>query len=77
MKKLKLIVNNNIKKKEKTIFFVKTELQSILNLYSRMVSNGTWKDYSLSSGSNNEYLIKGSKINKIDILFNKIEKNND
>ncbi|MFL2882824.1 MAG: DUF2794 domain-containing protein [Pelagibacteraceae bacterium] len=51
MKKLKLIVNNNIKKKEKTIFFVKTELQSILNLYSRMVSNGTWKDYSLSSGS--------------------------
>ncbi len=51
MKKLKLIVNNNIKNKQKTIFFVKTELQSILNLYSRMVSNGSWKDYSLSSGS--------------------------
>ena len=27
--------------------------------------------------SKNEYLIKGNKINKIDILFKKIEKNND
>ena len=31
----------------------------------------------LSSLSNNEYLKKGSNINKIDILFKKIEKNND
>ena len=31
----------------------------------------------LSSVENNEYLLKGSKINKIDILFKKIEKNND
>ena len=31
----------------------------------------------LSSVENNEYLIKGSKINKIDILFKKIDKNND
>ncbi len=37
----------------------------------------TEKDVILSSISNNEYLTKGSKINKIDILFNKIEKNND
>ena len=37
----------------------------------------TEQDIILSSISNNEYLIKGSKINKIDILFNKIEKNND
>ena len=51
MKELKLIINNNYKKKEKEIFFVKKELQSILNLYSKMVSNGTWKDYSLSAGS--------------------------
>ena len=27
--------------------------------------------------SENEYLIKGNSINKIDILFKKIEKNND
>ena len=51
MKLLKLIINNSFKKKEKKIFFVKEELQSILNLYSKMVSNGAWKDYSLSAGS--------------------------
>ena len=50
MKKIKLIVNNDLKK-DKEKFFVKKELQSILNLYAKMVSNGTWKDYSLSSGS--------------------------
>ncbi|MFL2889971.1 MAG: DUF2794 domain-containing protein [Pelagibacteraceae bacterium] len=51
MKNLRLIINNDIKRKSKDIFFVKTELQTILNLYARMVSNGTWKDYGLSSGS--------------------------
>ena len=35
------------------------------------------KDIVLSSIGNNEFLTKGSKINKIDILFKKIEKNND
>ena len=34
-------------------------------------------DINLSSVGKNELLIKGSKINKIDILFKKIEKNND
>ena len=33
------------------------------------------KDINLSSIENNENLKKGSKINKIDILFKKIEKN--
>ena len=50
MKNIKLIINNDLKK-EKEKFFVKTELQCILNLYAKMVSNGTWKDYSFSSGS--------------------------
>ena len=49
MKKIRLIINNDIKKKEKQRFFIKKELQCILNLYARMVSNGTWKDYSFSS----------------------------
>ena len=35
------------------------------------------KDINFSSIDNNEFLIKGNKINKIDILFKKIEKNND
>ena len=50
MKKIKLIINNDIKKSEKERFFIKKELQCILNLYAKMVSNGTWKDYSFSSG---------------------------
>ena len=49
MKHLKLIINNKSIKKD--IFFNKNELKLILNLYAKMVSNGTWKDYSFSSGS--------------------------
>ena len=46
MKHLKLIINNE--KKNVNIFFNKTELQTILNLYAKMVSSGEWKDYGLS-----------------------------
>ena len=49
MNKIRLIINNGIKKNEKQKFFIKKELQCILNLYAKMVSNGTWKDYSFSS----------------------------
>ena len=49
MKKIRLIVNNDFKKKEREKFFIKKELQCILNLYAKMVSNGSWKDYSFSS----------------------------
>ena len=35
------------------------------------------KDISFISIEDNEFLSKGSKINKIDILFKKIDKNND
>ena len=45
MKYLKLVINNE--KKKKDIFFSKMELKLILNLYSGMVSNGEWKDYGL------------------------------
>ena len=48
MNKLKLIINNSNKFKEN--FFIKKELQEILNLYAKMVSNGSWKDYGLSTG---------------------------
>ena len=34
-------------------------------------------DINLTSIENNEFLSKGSKINKIDILFKKIDKNYD
>ena len=46
MKHLKLVINNE--KKKRDIFFNKTELKLILNLYAEMVSDGEWKDYELS-----------------------------
>ena len=50
MRNIKLVINNDVKK-EKEKFFIKKELQCILNLYAKMVSNGSWKDYSFSTGS--------------------------
>ena len=50
MNKIRLVINNEAKKRDKEKFFIKKELQSILNLYAKMVSNGSWKDYSFSSG---------------------------
>ena len=50
MKNLKLVVNNVSNNSDREIFFVKKELQTILNLYGKMVSNGTWKDYGVSIG---------------------------
>ena len=46
MKHLKLVINNE--KKKRDIFFNKTELKLILNLYAEMVSSGEWKDYGLT-----------------------------
>ena len=50
MRNLKLVVNNTSSNKAREIFFIKKELQAILNLYGKMVSNGTWKDYGVSIG---------------------------
>tara|TARA_B100001093_G_C26431721_1_gene844307 strand:- start:30 stop:368 length:339 start_codon:yes stop_codon:yes gene_type:complete len=48
---LRLIINNSQKKIEEKHFFEKDELQIILNLYAKMVSEGSWKDYGLSISS--------------------------
>ena len=49
---LRLIINNvNDKKIEDKNFFTKNELKIILNLYAKMVSEGSWKDYGLSISS--------------------------
>tara|TARA_Y100000816_G_scaffold275362_1_gene243516 strand:+ start:1067 stop:1408 length:342 start_codon:yes stop_codon:yes gene_type:complete len=48
MKNIRLIIDND--RKTKQPYFIKKELQTILNLYAKMVSNGTWKDYSLYTG---------------------------
>ena len=47
---IRLVINNDSKKRDLEKFFIKNELQSILNLYAKMVSNGSWKDYSFTSG---------------------------
>ena len=48
---LKLIVNNNFVEDKKHLFFEKEELKIILNLYAKMVSEGSWKDYGLNISS--------------------------
>ena len=45
---LKLVVNNPNNKAEEKHFFEKDELKTILDLYAKMVSEGSWKDYGLS-----------------------------
>ena len=48
---LKLVVNNPQKQIEERQFFEKDELKIILDLYAKMVSEGSWKDYGLSISS--------------------------
>jgi hypothetical protein len=50
MRNLKLVINNVSNNNDREFFFVKKELQAILNLYGKMVSNGAWRDYGLSVG---------------------------
>ncbi len=50
-KNLKLVVNNIYKDENYNYFFEKDELKIILDLYAKMVSEGTWKDYGLSISS--------------------------
>jgi len=47
-KNLKLVINNSYKQIEERQFFEKNELKVILNLYAKMVSAGSWKDYGLN-----------------------------
>ena len=50
-REIKLVVDNSFKTKENKFFFEKKELKTILNLYAKMVSRGTWKDYGLHISS--------------------------
>tara|TARA_B100000131_G_C17974945_1_gene556064 strand:+ start:619 stop:957 length:339 start_codon:yes stop_codon:yes gene_type:complete len=48
---LKLVINNPYFENENKYFFEKNELKIILDLYAKMVSNGSWKDYGLNISS--------------------------
>ena len=50
-KHLKLVVNNSYNNQNQKYFFEKEELKIILDLYAKMVSNGSWKDYGLKISS--------------------------
>ena len=51
MSNLKLVINNSNKEQNQKYFFEKKELKIILDLYAKMVSEGSWKDYGLSISS--------------------------
>ena len=48
---LKLVINNIYSEKNPQYFFEKDELKIILDLYAKMVSEGSWKDYGLNISS--------------------------
>ena len=48
---LKLVINNAYKQLEERQFFERDELKVILDLYAKMVSEGSWKDYGLNISS--------------------------
>ena len=48
---LKLVVNNVYLDQNQKFFFEKKELKIILDLYAKMVSEGSWKDYGLNISS--------------------------
>ena len=50
-KNLKLVINNTSQNFDEKYFFEKNELKIILDLYAKMVSEGSWKDYGLSISS--------------------------
>ena len=50
-KHLKLVVNNSHSNEKRKYFFEEDELKIILDLYAKMVSDGSWKDYGLNISS--------------------------
>ena len=48
---LKLVINNVYADNKYKYFFEKNELKIILDLYAKMVSEGSWKDYVLNISS--------------------------
>ena len=50
-KNLKLVINNTSQNFDGKYFFEKNELKIILDLYAKMVSEGSWKDYGLNISS--------------------------
>ena len=68
---LRLVINNiNNKKIEDKHFFEKNELKIILDLYAKMVSEGSWKDYGLTISSKQVEFLKTLKPTCLLEIFN-------
>ena len=50
-KNLRLVINNKSSNQMEKFFFEGDELKVILDLYAKMVSQGSWKDYGLNISS--------------------------
>ena len=50
-KNLRLVINNAQKNVDEKYFFENKELKIIFDLYAKMVSEGSWKDYGLNISS--------------------------
>tara|TARA_B100000941_G_C28309642_1_gene450816 strand:- start:52 stop:390 length:339 start_codon:yes stop_codon:yes gene_type:complete len=50
-KNLRLVINNKSSNQMEKLFFERDELKVILDLYAKMVSQGSWKDYGLNISS--------------------------
>ena len=72
---LKLVINNIYSEKNSQYFFEKDELKIILDLYAKMVSEGSWKDYGLNISSKQvgfsvfKMLLKTQSIKFVKILI--------
>ena len=49
------LVTSSASTNNHTLYFSKDELSKILNLYSKGVSNGEWKDYAIDFNKNNAF----------------------
>ena len=70
------LVTSSASTNNHNLYFSKDELAKILNLYSKGVSNGEWKDYAIDFNKNNAffYIFKHSLATPECILNKSLEK---
>ena len=69
------LVTSSASTNNHNLYFSKDELAKILNLYSKGVSNGEWKDYAINFNNNNAffYIFKHSLASPECILNKSLE----
>ena len=49
------LVSSSLRSNNHNLYFSKNELSKILNIYSKGVSRGQWKDYAMDFNNNNAF----------------------